>query len=63
MASQDDTKLEKFEPENDNRGWTRNLKHIIFLTTVSALIINLIVNSVYQIGTQKSQSSTFSSPS
>ena len=51
MASQDDTKLEKFEPENDNRGWTRNLKHIIFLTTVSALIINLIVNSVYQIGT------------
>lgn len=63
MASQDDTKLEKFEPENDDRGWTRNLKHIVVFTTVSVLIINLIVNSVNQIGTQKSQSSTFSNPS
>ena len=63
MASQDDKKLEKFEPENDNRGWTRNLGHMVFVTTVSILIINVIVSSVNQIGTQKSQSSTFSSPS
>lgn len=63
MQSQDDKKLEKFEPENDNRGWTRNLGHFIFVATVSILIINVIVSSVNQIGTQKTQSSTFSSPS
>jgi hypothetical protein len=48
MASQDDKKLEKFEPENDNRGWTRNLGHMVFVTTVSILIINVIVSSVNQ---------------
>lgn len=28
MSSQNEKKLEKFEPENDNRSWTRHLKPI-----------------------------------
>lgn len=54
MQSQNEKKLEKFEPENDNRSWTRHIKHIVLALVVLVLITNIIVSSVNQIGTQKS---------
>ena len=39
MACKDDKKLDKFEPENDNRSWTRNLGQYTFLVAVSIMIV------------------------
>ena len=63
MACKDDKKLDKFEPENDNRSWTRNLGSFTFIFVVTFMIIQIISSSIDQIGTLKSQASNFSNPS
>ena len=63
MSSQDEKKLEKFEPENENRSWTRHLKPVFIATVALAVLVEIILRSVQQVGTLKSQSSEFSSPS
>jgi len=54
MACKDDKKLDKFEPEHDDRTWTRNNGHIFLICIISFMIINIIASSINQIGTRKS---------
>lgn len=63
LKCQDEDKLDIFEPENDDRSWTRHFKVIFIGFVVISLILSIILNSVSKIGTQKSQSSEFSNPS
>ena len=63
MTSKNEKNLEKFEPENDNRSWTRHLKPIFIMCVIVAVILQIILVSVQKVGTLKSQSSEFSNPS
>lgn len=63
MACKDDKKLDKFEPEHDDRTWTRNVGHIFLICIISFMIVNIIASSVNQIGTRKSQVTSFENPS
>lgn len=63
MQSVDDKKLEKFEPENDDRHWTRHTKDLILGIIFLVVLVKILVDSLGQIGSLKSQSSDFSNPS
>jgi len=63
MSSQNEKKLEKFEPENENKSWKRHVKPVLIGTVALAVLIEVILRSVAQVGTLKSQSSEFSTPS
>ena len=39
MSSANEKKLEKFEPENDNRSWTRHIKPIFIGFVALAVIL------------------------
>ena len=63
MKSVNEKKLEVFEPENDNRHWTRHTKNLVLGIIFLIMIVKILVDSLGQIGSLKSQSSDFSNPS
>ena len=63
MGCSDESKLEPFELQNDKKSQSKHFIDLVIYCVSVVLVTNLLMSSFNQIGSQKSQSSSFSTPS